>query len=47
MKFPGRRSKKHYFPVTDKGRAALDPPDRGPEGIYIVGIDQLLSLIHI
>lgn len=47
MKFPGRRSKKHYFPVTDKGRAALDPPDRGPEGIYIVGIDQLLVDVEI
>jgi inosine kinase len=47
MKFPGRRSKKHYFPVSEKGRAALDEPDREPEGIYVAGIDQLLVDIEI
>lgn len=47
MKFPGRRNKKHYFPVTEKGRASLDEPNRGPEGIYITGIDQLLVDIEI
>ena len=47
MKFPGRRSKKHYFPVTDKGRTSLNQPDRLPEGIYITGIDQLLVDVEI
>lgn len=47
LKFPGRRNKKHYFPVTDKGRTSLDEPNRGPEGIYITGIDQLLVDIEI
>ena len=47
MKFPGRRSKKHYFPVTDKGRTSLHQPDRLPEGIFITGIDQLLVDVEI
>lgn len=42
MKFPGRRKKKHYFPVNEKGRISFDDSLHKQEGIYIVGIDQLL-----
>lgn len=41
MKFPGKRKKKHYFPVNEKGRISFDQ-ELSDEGVYIVGIDQLL-----
>lgn len=47
MKFPGRRDKKHYFPVTEKGRSAIAEPVAQNKNIYIVGIDQLLVDIEI
>lgn len=47
MKFPGRRKTKHYFPVTDKGRSALNTLHTSDSNIYIVGIDQLLVDIEI
>lgn len=47
MKFPGRRDKKHYFPVTEKGRSAIAEPVAQNQSIYIVGIDQLLVDIEI
>lgn len=48
MKFPGRRHTKHYFPVSEKGRAALNiTSGNSSEGHYIVGIDQLLVDIEI
>lgn len=47
MKFPGRRDKKHYFPVTEKGRPSIDQPSDITEGTYVVGIDQLLVDIEI
>lgn len=46
MKFPGRRKTKHYFPVTDKGRASLSPISK-LSSVYIVGMDQLLVDIEI
>jgi inosine kinase len=46
MKFPGRRNKKHYFPVNEKSR--LDHKvTKKIDDIYIVGIDQLLVDIEI
>lgn len=47
MKFPGRRDKKHYFPVTEKGRLSKSEPVALGRDIYIVGIDQLLVDIEI
>jgi len=52
MKFPGRRSTKHYFPVTEKGRSSqsLDSNEDGTfasNDVYIVGLDQLLVDIEI
>lgn len=47
MKFPGRRSKKHYFPINDKNRAKFSAPLRGNDKVYIVGLDQLLVDIEI
>lgn len=47
MKFPGRRSHKHYFPVTEKGRESLTQPLSRGESIYVVGLDQLLVDIEI
>ncbi len=42
MKFPGKRKKKHYFPVNEKGRISFDEFTHDRDGVYIVGIDQLL-----
>ena len=47
MKFPGRRDKKHYFPVTEKGRLNIAEPKTQNRDVYIVGIDQLLVDIEI
>ncbi len=47
MKFPGRRDKKHYFPVTEKGRQSIVEPAQLTKKIHIVGIDQLLVDIEI
>ena len=47
MKFPGRRDKKHYFPVTEKGRTAIAEPVAQKRNIHITGIDQLLVDIEI
>ena len=47
MKFPGRRQTKHYFPVSEKGRAALDVSEENKLEHYVVGIDQLLVDIEI
>jgi len=46
MKFPGRRSKKHYFPVNDKSRQEALVTKK-IDDVYIVGIDQLLVDIEI
>lgn len=46
MKFPGRRNKKHYFPVADKSRQEKEIAKK-IDDIYIVGIDQLLVDIEI
>lgn len=46
MKFPGRRNKKHYFPVSDKSRQEKEIAKK-IDDIYIVGIDQLLVDIEI
>lgn len=42
MKFPGKRKKKHYFPVSEKGRINFDESEGAPDGVYVLGIDQLL-----
>ncbi|MCO4755000.1 MAG: inosine/guanosine kinase [Bacteriovoracaceae bacterium] len=47
MKFPGRRDKKHYFPVTEKGRKNIAEPRLLSRDVYVVGIDQLLVDIEI
>ncbi|MEX0798131.1 MAG: inosine/guanosine kinase [Bacteriovoracaceae bacterium] len=48
MKFPGRRDKKHYFPVSEKGRSgAGERPRQFSKDVYLVGIDQLLVDIEI
>lgn len=47
MKFPGRRDKKHYFPVTEKGRSDIAEPKLLSRDVYVVGIDQLLVDIEI
>lgn len=47
MKFPGRRKTKHYFPVTEKGRTALNVPTYASSNVYVVGLDQLLVDIEI
>lgn len=47
MKFPGRRKTKHYFPVTEKGRAAVGDTIHQSSSVYIVGLDQLLVDIEI
>jgi inosine kinase len=47
MKFPGRRKTKHYFPITDKGRASLNDSLQGVSDVYVVGLDQLLVDIEI
>ena len=46
MKFPGRRNKKHYFPVSDKSRQEKQITKK-IDDVYIVGIDQLLVDIEI
>lgn len=46
MKFPGRRNRKHYFPVTDKARTQLGKI-QNEHSIFIVGLDQLLVDIEI
>ncbi len=47
MKFPGRRTSKHYFPVDEIGRPAFDPDIEDERKVYIVGIDQLLVDIEV
>lgn len=47
MKFPGRRKTKHYFPISDKGRASLTTNISNFSDVYVVGIDQLLVDIEI
>ena len=43
MKFPGRRNKKHYFPVNDKAR--LDHVvTKKIDDVFIVGIDCIIIL---
>ena len=42
MKFPGKRKTKHYFPVTEDKRAPLSQNVEKGNGVYIVGIDQLI-----
>lgn len=46
MKFPGRRNRKHYFPVSDKVRTQLGKL-QSEHSVYIVGLDQLLVDIEI
>lgn len=46
MKFPGRRNRKHYFPVSDKIRAELSKIETEHQ-VYIVGLDQILVDIEI
>jgi inosine kinase len=47
MKFPGRRKKKHYFPVENKGRDALEVELSREHNSYLVGLDQLLVDIEV
>lgn len=42
MKFPGRRKNKHYFPVTETGRLALNDSITRDSSAYIVGLDQFI-----
>jgi inosine kinase len=41
MKFPGRRTSKHFFPVSERGHIPFERAVEVPP-IYVVGIDQLL-----
>ena len=47
MKFPGKRKNKHYFPVGDKKRVALNEDLFDRQDIYIVGIEQLLVDVEV
>jgi inosine kinase len=51
MKFPGRRTTKHYFPISQRDRSTLalgvNPVASNEKSIYVVGIDQLLVDIEI
>ncbi len=47
MKFPGKRKNKHYFPVGDKKRIALNEDLFERKDIYIVGIEQLLVDVEV
>ncbi|MBL7664650.1 MAG: inosine/guanosine kinase [Bacteriovoracaceae bacterium] len=47
MKFPGRRKNKHYFPVSERGREALETDFHHKGNVYITGIIQPIVDIEI
>ena len=47
MKFPGKRNRKHYFPISERGRIPFATYPDNPKRVYVAGIDQLLVDIEV
>jgi len=47
MRFPGQRSAKYYFPVTEKHSRAARSPDEGEPRWYVVGLDEVLVDLEV